>query len=86
MILQLKCLTYSVWTYLPKDAPNFHAGNSLNLSTGCAVFTLTVVATLYIRWENGKRERGERDYRYDGKSAEEIQQLGYLHPDFRYQT
>ena len=61
---------FSVWTYLPRDAPNFHNGNSLNLGTGCLVFTLTIVEALYIRWENDKRERGERDYRCDGKTAE----------------
>lgn len=75
-----------VWTYIPTDAPNYHNGNSLNLATSCAASTLTFILFLFFRWENGKRDRGERDYRLEGKTSEEIEQLGYLHPGFRYQT
>ncbi|KAF5328914.1 hypothetical protein D9758_013825 [Tetrapyrgos nigripes] len=85
----------AVWTYLPTDAPNYHKGNSLNLGTTSLGCILVVVGWVYIKWENAKRERGERDYRLtqlteDGKSVEEkereIEELGYLHPEFRYQT
>ncbi|KAF9484537.1 MFS general substrate transporter [Pholiota conissans] len=76
----------AVWTYLPKDAPNFHKGNSLNLATGTLVVLLAVFGAFYLRWENAKRERGERDYRLEGKTEEEIRDLGYLHPKFRYQV
>jgi len=72
----------AVWTYLPADAPNYHHGNSLNLGTSSAVCVLTVVAALYIRHENKKRDRGERQYRLEHKTQKEIEQLGYLHPDF----
>lgn len=74
----------AVWTYLPTDAPEYRKGNSLNLATSCTTCILIVVLALYVRYENGKRERGERDYRLDGKTAEEIEQLGYRHPAFRY--
>ncbi|KAK0466946.1 MFS general substrate transporter [Desarmillaria tabescens] len=76
----------AVWTYLPSDAPNYHKGNTLNLATSSTACVLVVIGALYIRWENAKRERGERDYRLEGKSAEEIEQLGYLDPRFRYQV
>lgn len=75
----------SVWTYLPKDSPNYHKGNSLNLATSCTVCVLAVIGGLYLHRENQRRERGERDYRLQGKVTEEIEQLGYLHPSFRYQ-
>ncbi|KAF5389828.1 hypothetical protein D9757_003580 [Collybiopsis confluens] len=74
----------AVWTYLPSDAPNYHRGNSINLATECVVCTLTLILIFYIRWENAKRDRGERDYRLEGKSSNEVEQLGYLHPEFRY--
>ncbi|KLO05690.1 MFS general substrate transporter [Schizopora paradoxa] len=76
----------AVWTYLPADAPNFHQGNSLNLSTSIIVCILVAVGAAYAHWENGKRERGERDYRLVGKNEEELVQLGSLHPAFRYQV
>ncbi|KAI5117896.1 hypothetical protein M0805_001553 [Coniferiporia weirii] len=75
----------AVWTYLPTDAPNYHHGNSLNVSTSSLCCVLIVIGALYIKWENAKRARGERDYRLVGKSTQEIEQLGYLHPRFRYQ-
>ncbi|KAJ7580298.1 MFS general substrate transporter [Mycena floridula] len=75
----------AVWTYLPTDAPDYHKGNSLNLGTSSTVFVLTILGAIYIRWENAKRDRGERDYRLEGKDSQEIERLGYLHPNFRYQ-
>ncbi|KAJ6581668.1 MFS general substrate transporter [Mycena capillaripes] len=75
----------AVWTYLPTDAPNYHRGNSLNLGTTSAICLITIFAAMYIRWENVKRARGERDYRLDGKTEKELEELGYLHPHFRYQ-
>ncbi|TFK39756.1 MFS general substrate transporter [Crucibulum laeve] len=74
-----------VWTYLPTDAPDFHKGNTLNLATSLTVCLLIGVTAVYLRWENERRDRGERDYRLEGKSAKEIEHLGYLHPYFRYQ-
>lgn len=47
------------------------------------IFVLGIVGALYIRWENAKRGRGERDYRLQGVTDVEL--LGHLHPDFRYQ-
>lgn len=74
-----------MWSYLPTDAPDFHKGNSLNLATGCASAVLTLIGAAYIYRENAKRERGERDYRLEGKTEEEIKELGSLHPRYRYQ-
>ncbi|KAF8916083.1 MFS general substrate transporter [Mucidula mucida] len=75
----------AVWTYLPTDAPSFRKGSILNVATSSTVIVLVIIGALYIRWENGKRERGERNYRLEGKTTQEIVDLGYKHPDFRYQ-
>uniref|UniRef100_A0A8H8CIL2 Major facilitator superfamily (MFS) profile domain-containing protein n=1 Tax=Psilocybe cubensis TaxID=181762 RepID=A0A8H8CIL2_PSICU len=75
----------AVWTYLPTDAPDFHKGNTLNLITSVISCVITALGGVYILWENRKRDRGERDGRLEGKSQHEIEQLGYLHPEFRYQ-
>jgi len=79
-------LQNSVWTYLPTDAPDYHDGNSLNLGTSALGCVLVIIGWIYIRIENAKRARGERDYRLEGKSQREIEELGYLHPEFRYQV
>ncbi|KAF9269208.1 MFS general substrate transporter [Marasmius fiardii PR-910] len=72
----------AVWTYLP----DYHKGNSLNLATSILSGMLVLLLFAYIRWENAKRERGERNYRLEGKDGKEIEELGYLHPGFRYQV
>ncbi|KAF5350428.1 hypothetical protein D9756_008548 [Leucocoprinus leucothites] len=75
----------AVWTYLPFDAPNYHIGNTLNLVAAIFVIGFTVIGMYYLYLENKKRDSGSRDYRLEGKTKEEIQSLGYKHPNFRYQ-
>ncbi|KAJ3561232.1 hypothetical protein NP233_g10318 [Leucocoprinus birnbaumii] len=73
-----------VWSYLPFDAPNYHIGNSINLAAAVFVIVFTPVGMLYLYLENKRRDRGDRDYRLKG-TEEEIRDLGYKHPGFRYQ-
>ncbi|TEB22529.1 MFS general substrate transporter [Coprinellus micaceus] len=75
----------AVWTYIYTDAPDYRRGNLGNLATTSTMAVLIVLTALYIKWENAKRERGERDHRLAGKTDEEITNLGYRHPRFRYQ-
>ncbi|KAF5326743.1 hypothetical protein D9619_004681 [Psilocybe cf. subviscida] len=75
----------AVWTYLPKDAPNFRKGNTVNLAASIVILVLAAGGAVYLKLENDKRDRGERDHRLDGLSEEEIKDLGYRHPRFRYQ-
>ena len=75
----------SVWTYAPTDAPDYRKGNLANLSSISAVCIIVSITAAYIHWENRKRDRGDRDYRVEGKAGEELLNLGYRHPQFRYQ-
>ncbi|EKM81338.1 hypothetical protein AGABI1DRAFT_99367 [Agaricus bisporus var. burnettii JB137-S8] len=75
----------AVWTYLPDDSPNFLKGNSINLAAAITVIMFTGVGMWYLRHENKKRDQGGRDYRLEGRTKEEIRDLGYRHPNFRYQ-
>jgi len=76
----------STWVYLPQDSPTFHKGHAINLGAGSAGLLLCACMIVYIRWENGKRAKGERDHRLDGFTSEEeaSQLLGDKHPSFRY--
>jgi hypothetical protein len=60
--------------------PKYTLGHSINIgSLGCCILTCTA-GILYCRWENGKRDRGERDARLvEGNEA----WLGHRHPHFR---
>ncbi|KAH6915822.1 major facilitator superfamily domain-containing protein [Coprinopsis sp. MPI-PUGE-AT-0042] len=75
----------SVWTYVPNDAPNYYRGNGINLGTTTTTCVLTCLLALYLTWENKKRARGERNHRLEGKTQEELEQLGCRHPEFRFQ-
>jgi len=60
-------------------------GSKVNLGASVAIAVSVVAVTVWVHFENKKRDRGERNHRLEGKTAEEIADLGHLHPDFRYQ-
>lgn len=66
--------------YLKKDAPHYTLGHSVCLGAMVICFALTLAQMAYLRWENRKRERGERDERLGGDEW----RLGHRHPQFRY--
>lgn len=74
-----------IWSYLPFDAPNYRIGNAINLAAAVFVLVFAPIGMLYLHLENKKRDRGGRDYRFEGKTEEGIRHLGYRHPNFRYQ-
>ena len=74
----------ATWTYLPRDAPNYRTGHALNVGAQCCAAILTVLAILYMKWENRQRQSGKRDNRLEGLSEQERETLGYRHPEFRY--
>ncbi|KKA31021.1 hypothetical protein TD95_004106 [Thielaviopsis punctulata] len=81
----------SSFTYVASEAPKYITGHSINLGCLCTLVILGVSMLTYMKWENRKRERGERDDRlnprhYDGMSKEEYEfHLGWDHPSFRFQ-
>jgi hypothetical protein len=81
-----------MWTYLPGDAPDYRVGNSIVLGAVTCTLLVAIFLAFYVRWENGKRDRGGRDYRLDGmaddtteKGRVALEEMGYKHPKFRYQ-
>lgn len=71
--------------YRAKDSPRFKPGHGVVLGYE-TLFLLggSVVQYLFLRRENAKRRRGERDYWIEGKSEAEIEKLGDKRPDFIY--
>ncbi|ORY81511.1 putative MFS transporter [Protomyces lactucae-debilis] len=68
-----------------KDKPRYILGHSVVIGYLCLVFFGSFATFLYLRWEMAARRAGKRNYRIEGKSQHEIDQLGDLHPDFVYQ-
>ncbi|KAK8034487.1 hypothetical protein PG993_009482 [Apiospora rasikravindrae] len=74
----------AVWAYLSVDGPTFPIGHTINLVCQVCTLFLALGGIFYCKWENRLRARGGRDYRLVGKTEEEIADLGYRHPEFRY--
>ncbi|KAK0615671.1 major facilitator superfamily domain-containing protein [Bombardia bombarda] len=74
----------STWSFLPWDAPNYHIGNGLNLATSG---TCLVVATFVLLWmnkDNGRRDGRSIEEELSGMSKEDVQDLDWKHPAFRW--
>ncbi|KAK8038062.1 MFS general substrate transporter [Apiospora phragmitis] len=63
----------AVWAYLSTDGPNFPIGHTINLVCQVCTLFLALGGIFYCNWEKPP-----------GKTAEEIADLGYRHPEFRY--
>jgi MFS family permease len=70
----------ATFTYVKSDSPRYTTGHAINLGTLGLTLIVTATTMLYCKWENGKRERGERDDRLIGDQS----LLGHRHPAFRY--
>jgi MFS family permease len=67
--------------FLQTEAPHYHTGYGTGLALLLLGFVLCTVFWYGLRWENKKRDRGERDYRL---ALAEVNNLGDDHPAFRY--
>lgn len=74
----------ATWTYLATDGPEYPIGHTINLIAQVAVLILATSGIFYCLYENRLRARGGRNSRLIGLNQEDIDDLGYLHPDFRY--
>jgi len=72
----------ATFVYVQSDAPRYRTGHAINLGMLVLSLCFTGVTMWYCNWENGKRERGERDARLVG--GQEDARLGCRHPGFRY--
>ncbi|CAO2648980.1 Nn.00g099290.m01.CDS01 [Neocucurbitaria sp. VM-36] len=71
--------------YRTKDKPRFKLGHGVVLAyLTLFLFGGSIVTRLLLAWENKKRKSGARDVWVEGKSEEEIHEMGDERPDFIY--
>ncbi|KAJ8295989.1 MFS transporter prlL [Rhodotorula toruloides] len=58
-------------------------GNAFNVFSAAISCIIGLTCSLYASWENKQREAGRRDWRLDGKSEQEIKELGEMHPRYK---
>ncbi|KAG7046537.1 MFS general substrate transporter [Colletotrichum scovillei] len=71
----------ATFIYLQKDAPDYVLGHSVCVGSLVLCCATVCLQMLYCRWENSKRERGDRDERLHGNR---VHLLGHRHPAYRY--
>ena len=74
----------STWSYIPSDAPEYRIGNSLNVGTSTAILLLAAGLWIFMKWDNGRRESRDVDAELAGLSQQQIQDLEWKHPGFRW--
>ncbi|KAF2467306.1 putative MFS transporter [Lindgomyces ingoldianus] len=74
----------STWSFLPFDKPNYHIGNGLNLATSSTILILSICLLLWMNWSNKSREQTAVDEELAGLTQQQIQDLDWRHPSFRW--
>ncbi|RSL76757.1 hypothetical protein CEP51_009666 [Fusarium floridanum] len=74
----------SSWSFLPWDAPDFHIGNGLNLATSGTILVLSTATLWWMMRDNKKRESWNIEEELSGLTQEEIEDLDWKHPAFRW--
>lgn len=77
---------YAPYPLTTEDAPltvGFEQGNAFNVFSAAISCIIGLTCSLYASWENKQREAGRRDWRLDGKSEQEIKELGEMHPRYK---
>ncbi|KAL2210209.1 MFS general substrate transporter [Sarocladium strictum] len=72
------------WSFLPGDGPDYHIGNGLNLATNGMVLCLSLLTLFWMKRDNKVREKRDVDQELTGLSAQEISDLDWKHPAFRW--
>lgn len=76
----------STWSFLPTDAPNYPIGNGLNLATSSVILISSIVLLFWMKQSNNKRQTVDAEAELAGKSQEEIEDLDWRHPSFRWKA
>lgn len=76
----------STWSFLPFDAPDYHIGNGLNLATASTTLICAICLLLWMTFDNKKRSKVDVDSALAGMSKQEIQDLDWQNPAFKWRT
>jgi len=72
------------WSFLPWDAPDYHIGNGLNLATASMILILSTATLLWMKMDNKKREDRDIDNELRGLTPQQVEDLDWKHPAFRW--
>jgi hypothetical protein len=71
--------------FITKQSPRYPVGYGVSLAVLLLSGVACTIFFLGLSWENRKRERGERNYRF-AEGPDELLNMGDDYPDFRFTT
>ncbi|KAH8656830.1 major facilitator superfamily transporter [Ilyonectria robusta] len=77
----------ATWTYLPWDGPMYPIGNGLNLAVSAVISITSLTFLWWMKMDNKRRDEktpAEREEELSGLTREQISDLDWKHPDFRW--
>lgn len=74
----------STWSFTPKDAPNYPIGNGLNLAVTAGVLIISTATLFWMNRDNKKRDGRSVEEELAGLSQDEVEDLDWKHPAFRW--
>lgn len=76
----------STWAFLPSDAPHYKVGNGLNLAAQASMIIIAIVLYFWVKRDNQRREAVDVVAELEGKTMEEIRDMDWKHPEFRWRN
>lgn len=74
----------STWSFLSWDGPDYHIGNGLNLATSTTILVATTLTLFWMNRDNKRRESLSLEEELAGLSQDEVSDLDWKHPAFRW--
>ena len=74
----------SAWTFLPNDGPDYPIGCGLNFATSTVILITAVAIWIWMVRDNKKRDSKDEDTELAGLSSQEVEELEWKHPAFRW--
>lgn len=74
----------STWAFLQDDGPNYPIGNGLNLGFSAMTLLTSIVLLLWMKWDNKKRDQVDVDAQLAGLDEQQVEDLDWKHPGFRW--
>lgn len=75
----------STWSYIESDAPDYPIGHGLNLASASSILIFTTLVLFWMKYDNKQRDKKDVDKELEGLSQEEIENLEWKHPGWRWQ-
>ncbi|KAI0129659.1 major facilitator superfamily domain-containing protein [Xylariales sp. AK1849] len=74
----------ATWSYLSWDGPDYKIGNGLNLAASSLILVSSILTLFWMNWDNRRREKRNVDEELKGLTTEEIGNLEWRHPAWRW--